>query len=279
MSEPVKSRFSTSGDRRGGSSYDRVARFYDYDMGLSAPEGDVAFYVKAAVRAGGPVLELGCGTGRISLPLVEAGCPVVGIDVSLPMLQQMSWKASHRLSSRSRSRLHWACMDMTHLGIEQSFDLVVCPYSAFTYLLTDEDQSRCLSGVRTLLSAEGRFILDVFIPRYEFLCEPDDRIIFDYRREVGGGQALERHKTIEKDKTAQVNCVTRYYRLLTSSGSLVEEFTTQECIRYFFHSELRLLLKQEGFEVLAEYGDFGEQPYRYEARMMVFVCKVGKQLA
>jgi len=257
-------------------SYDRVACFYDYDMGLNAAAGDVSFYVKAGLKATGKVLEVGCGTGRIALPLVEAGCQVLGVDVSVPMLQQMSQNALMRLLPSQRTRLRWACMDMKDLGISETFSLVLCPYSAFTYLLEEADRSKFLSRVSHLLSAGGRFILDVFVPRYEILCQQDEHILFDYRREVPGGLVLERRKTIQKDLTAQVNCITRYYKLLDTNGSVVEEFSTQESIRYWFQPELRLLLESHGLEVLAAYGDFDEEPYRYEAQMMVFVCQVRK---
>ena len=257
-------------------SYDRIARFYDHDMGLSAPAGDVAFYVNAGLEATGRILEVGCGTGRIALPLVEAGCQVLGVDVSLPMLKQMSQNAFARLSPSQQTQLSWACMDMKDLGISETFSLILCPYSAFTYLLEETARSRFLSGICRLLSAGGRFILDVFVPRYEILCQPDGCIFFDYRRDFPGGLVLERRKMIQKDLTSQVNYITRYYRLLDAKGSAVEEFSTQESIRYWFQPELRLLLEGHGFEVIAAYGDFDKQPYRYEAQMMVFVCQVRK---
>src|SRR5262245_18370730 len=188
-------------------------------MGLSAPAGDVAFYVKAGLRATGNVLELGCGTGRIALPLVEAGCQVLGVDVSLPMLKEMSQNALARLSPSQQTRLSWACMDMKDLGVSEKFSLILCPYSAFTYLLEETARSRFFSVIRRLLSAGGRLILDVFVPRYEILCQPDGCIFFDYRRDVPGGLVLERRKTIQKDLTSQVNYITRYYRLLKTNGS------------------------------------------------------------
>jgi len=257
-------------------SYDRIARFYDHDMGLNAPTGDVEFYVKAGLKSTSKVLELGCGTGRIALPLVEAGCRVVGVDVSLPMLKEMSQKAFARLPASQQTKLSSVCMDMKDLGISETFSLILCPYSAFTYLLEESDRSRFLSGVCELLSTEGRFILDVFVPHYEFLCQPDERVFFDYRRDVPGALVLERRKTIQKDLTSQVNYITRYYRLLDAKGSMIEEFSTQESIRYWFQPELRLLLEGHGFEILAAYGDFDNQPYHYAAQMMVFVCQVRK---
>ena len=128
-------RHGTASSAQHQFSYDLIARFYDHDMGLSAPAGDVAFYVKAGLEATGRILEVGCGTGRIALPLVEAGCQVLGVDVSLPMLKKMSQNAFARLSRSQQTRLIWACMDMKALGISETFSLILCPYSAFTYLV------------------------------------------------------------------------------------------------------------------------------------------------
>ena len=81
-------------------------------------------------------------------------------------------------------------MDMKDLGLSETFSLILCPYSAFTYLLAKLEEtarSRFFSGICRLLSAGGRFILDVFVPRYEILCQPDACIFFDYRRDFPGG--------------------------------------------------------------------------------------------
>lgn len=255
------------------SSYDRIATIYDQDMGRNVTGKDIDFYVQAGVKARGPVLELGCGTGRIALPLTQAGCTVVGIDSSLPMLQQMKRKAD-QLESREKRRLLISCMNMASLAFDSEFALILCPYSAISYLLDETDIENCLNDVRRCLMRSGRFILDIFVPRPDLLCLPDKLVIFDYRREIADGLFLERRKTIEKDLPARTNRITRYYRLIGHGGLVLEEFSTLETIRYYFQTELKLLLQSHGFEVLGEYGDFEGQPYHDQAQMMVFVCGV-----
>ena len=112
------------------SAYDLIAEYYDFDMGMNAPKNDVEFYVNWAAGRFGPVLELGCGTGRITLPMVQAGCTVLGIDLSIPMLRQLKTKAEFILSSEELSRLSLCCMDMRQLALDASFSLIICPYSA-----------------------------------------------------------------------------------------------------------------------------------------------------
>jgi SAM-dependent methyltransferase len=255
------------------NSYDRIAQLYDQDMGRNVSGKDIDFYVQAGVMAGGQVLELGCGTGRIALPLTQAGCTVVGIDISLPMLQQMKRKAD-QLNERERQRLLMSCMNMASLAFDSEFALILCPYSAISYLLDETDLANCLNAVKRSLKRSGRFILDIFVPRSDLLCLPDKQVFFDYRREISDGLFLERRKTIEKDHYARKNRITRYYRLIGQGGSVLEEFSTRETIRYYFQTELKLLLQSHGFEVLGEYGDFEGQPFHDQSQMMVFVCGV-----
>jgi len=102
---------------------------------------------------------------------------------------------------------------------------------------------------------------------------PDEHRFEDYRREIGRGLYLEREKRVRRDLTAQINVITRRYRVLNSEGLVVKHFSTEETIRYFFHEELKLLLESGGMEVIADLGDFEEGAYRYQSSTMVIVCR------
>ena len=253
--------------------YDLIADFYDEDMGRNNPGKDVSFYLDRATRVSGSILELGCGTGRITLPLVNQGCCVDALDASKPMLRVLERKAEQQLSVSERQRLtlHW--MDMRDLKLEKKFPLILCPFSAFTYLVEDEDQDQALRRIVDHLESGGAFILDAFVPHYEELVLPDEHVYFDYRRQLENGLVLEREKTIAKDLTRQINVVRRTYRFLGADGSVLKTVTTEERIRYRFRNEMVLLLQDHGFEVVEQYGDFEGRPYAYRAAMMVFVCK------
>jgi SAM-dependent methyltransferase len=257
----------------GISPYDLIAEFYDDDMGRNNPGKDIAFYLDRALRAGGSTLELGCGTGRITIPLINHGCRVDALDASEPMLHELKHKAERLLDSNSRQRLNLHWMNMRDFELGKKFPLIICPFSAFTYLVDEEDQVRTLRKILDHLEPHGLFILDVFVPHYEDLALPDDHVYFDYRRRLENGMILEREKTILKDRTRQINTVRRAYRFLQPDGSVQKILKTEERIRYRFHNEMLLFLKGRGFDVLEEYGDFEAGPYDYSAAMMVFVCK------
>lgn len=253
------------------NSYDLRARFYDVDMGANNSGADIGFYASQAKNASGPILELGCGTGRITLPLVQAGCQVLGLDSSSAMLHQLRSKAQAILTADERQRLHLVQADMRAFRFDRRFALVLCPYAAFNYLITTEDQASCLEGVRAHLPTGGRFLVDNFVPHYDLLCRPDGERMFDFRRPLGDGRFLERHKSIVKDRAAQVNVVTRYYRVLAEDDTELEALTTVDRIRYSFRFEMEHLLERHGFQVEAILGDYLGAPYSYEAQMMVFV--------
>lgn len=134
-----------------------------YDHVATGVEGDVAFYVAEAVAAGSPILELECGTGRILIPVAEAGVEIVGLDVSADMLALARAKlAASPAAVQGRVRLVHG--DMRTFELAQPFTLVTIPYRAFLHNLSADDQLRTLERARRHLADNGRLILNVFDP-------------------------------------------------------------------------------------------------------------------
>lgn len=226
-------------------SYDQIAAVYATDMGRSMPFDDVGFYRELAQRAGGPVLELGCGTGRILLPLLRAGLDVVGVDRSLPMLAQL-----RRDGADLAPRV--AQMDLRALALRGRFRLILAPYSLITYLTRPVDVDAFLTQVRELLDDDGELLLDAFIPRPVESFEDFRR---DYARAHGSG-TLERHKRIRQLDDG-CNRIERRYRLLDGVDQLSREFTTIEVIRPYAPQALREMLLRNGYRGCAEAFDYG----------------------
>ena len=224
------------------AAFDIIAEFYDDDMGRTNPGDDIVFYTKHALAGSGPVLELGCGTGRISLPLVRAGCQVAGIDVSRRMLEALRCKADALLTSPERPQLKVFCADMRAFELHTRFPTVICPFSAFNYLVEDRELESALACIRKHLAPGGSFVLDTFVPDPAVLARPDDYVYLDYRRTRPDGTVLQREKRIRKNLSEQVNLVERTYTLLTSDGSLLRRVVTRERIRYFYPTQLTSLL-------------------------------------
>lgn len=166
------------------AAYDAIASIYDADRGASMPFDDIGWYRALALAANGPVLELGCGTGRVLSALLAAGVDAVGVDRSGPMLRQA------RLSCRPTTPL--LQMDLRALALRGSFALALLPYSLATYLLDDGDWSALAAGLRATLRPGARVVVDAFIPQPRLA---GGGWLRDYARRVDG-QWLVRHKRI-----------------------------------------------------------------------------------
>lgn len=252
--------------------YDDIAAIYDDDMGKSAPEGDVAFYVRETAGVD-HVLELACGTGRITLPLLHAGRRVTATDRSEPMLEALERKARALPADPiAQGRLRVLRADMSELSLGERFGAVVCAYSAFTYLVDGEERRRALSAIRAHLREGGAFLLDAFVPDLGLLAVPDDHVFFDYRRTLEDGRVLEREKVVRKNVAPGINAVVRRYRIFDDHGELLREFSTESRIHPWEPDALRRELEAHGFHVDV-LGDFVEGAI--PNRMAAFRCRVG----
>src|SRR5205814_330060 len=148
---------SRSGQHTEVSAYDRIARLYD-PWSASVVE-DVDFYVAEAMRSGGPVLELGVGTGRIAVPIALAGVRVVGVDSSEGMIEVANERAQ-----LAGVELDLRYGDMRQPPVEETFPLVLLPFRTMLHMQTDADRRAALRAVRERLVEGGRFVFDVFTP-------------------------------------------------------------------------------------------------------------------
>src|SRR5690606_37852341 len=148
----------------------RVAEAYDAEIARldAVVREDVPFYVglaREAAAAGQTVLELGCGTGRVTIPIAEAGATVVGLDNAPAMLEVARRKAGDAANPR------WVLGDMADFRLEERFGLVIIPFRSFLLLLTVEEQKRCLACIREHLQPGGRLALNVFNPSILYIAD------------------------------------------------------------------------------------------------------------
>jgi SAM-dependent methyltransferase len=154
------------------SEYDSIARLYD-PWSVSVVE-DVDFYVEHARSAGGPVVELGVGTGRIAVPTAEAGVPVIGVDSSPGMLEVARLRAEE---AGVAPLLDLRLGDLRDPPVEERVDLVTCPFRALLHMHSDEERVRALRAARGLLNPGGLFVFDVFAPSRDDIEETHGRWI------------------------------------------------------------------------------------------------------
>ena len=228
------------------SAYDKIARLYD-PWSRSVVE-DVAFYVDEAVRSGGPVLELGVGTGRIAVPIAAAGIEVVGVDLSAGMLD-----VARERATLAGVRLDLRRGDMRQPPVEGAFPLVLIPFRSLLHMETDGDRRAVLRTVAGLLAPGGRFVFDVFTPGADDIAETHARWL---EREPG---IWERAEWNEETRTLIL-------RVRGTDGD------AEMSLAWLAVTEWKELLREEGFVVDAVYGWFDRSPWR-GGEDSVWVCR------
>ena len=244
-----------------------TARFYDaaYDRSAQLDGRDLAFYRALAHEGGGPVLELGCGTGRVLLEIAKQGFPCTGLDASQHMLARLRAK-----SAFPNLRLVHAPMQAFDLPGER-FGLIFSAFRAFQHLYTIEDQLACLECARRHLAPGGRLAFDVFAPRAARMALAEEPEAVDLRFELDGEQVV-RHVRVTRDPSVQIMQVHfRYERW--RAGSVVGNEQASFRMRWFWRYELEHLLARAGFGEVQIHGDFDRRPVSAESPAFVVVAR------
>ncbi|MGH3056743.1 MAG: class I SAM-dependent methyltransferase [Gaiellaceae bacterium] len=219
------------------SEYDAIAELYD-PWSRSVTE-DIDFYVAEARKAGGPVVELGVGTGRIAVPVAAAGVPVIGVDSSAGMLEVCRRRAEKAGVERL---LDLRLGDLRDPPVDARVRLVTSPFRALLHLDTDADRRAALTAAFGLLVPGGRFVFDVFAPSKEDVAETQ-------------GRWLEREPGIweRADWDLERRILTLHVR--------GHESETAMRLSWLPVDDWRALLEATGFEVVACYGWFDLSPH------------------
>jgi SAM-dependent methyltransferase len=219
------------------SSYDAIAALYD-PWSRSVTE-DVDFYVAEARKAGGPVVELGVGTGRIAIPTAQAGIRVIGVDSSPRMLELCGRRAKE---AGVAALLDLRQGDLQRPPVDERVPLVTSPFRSLLHLPSDAARRNAMAAVHALLEPGGRFVFDVFTPSREDVVETH-------------GRWLEREKGIWE--RAEWNIAERTLDLSVKGAA----GTTTMRLAWVSPDEWQKLLDGEGFDVEACYGWFDRRPY------------------
>jgi len=261
MSEKPKLRAFYEADSLHTEIYDALGP----SLVMGSPvEDDTDFYRRLARETGGPILEVGCGTGRVAAALAGDGHEVVGVDLSGPMLR-LAEQRREALSADVAARLSFHRADMRTLDLGRDFALIVTPARVFQFMLTSAAQREALAALRTHLRPNGRLVLDLFDPLL-------DRVVPSAEVTTRGGELI--HPTTgnrvtwaitgrRPDPARQLIVDDWTFSEIDASGEVLRTATEQLTLRWSLRSEMRLLFELVGFEVVADYGDFKGGPPAY----------------
>lgn len=234
---------------------------YDDENRLFEPAG--LFFRRVIQEVGQPVLDLACGTGRLTIPLAQEGFAITGLDIVPGMLDRAREKAGDL-------PIRWVEADARTFQLEQRF-MVIFACGFFQHLLERSYQEAVLRSVRSHLAPGGAFAFDLLFPHAGSLEEaPDERKWFSF--ENAQGQTVTVTGTDHYDPIRQVLTETAYRRWKDGNGQEIVRCAPLQ-LRLFFPQELEALLHYNGFEVIGRYGDYERKPLVPDDPMMLFVCR------
>ena len=251
------------------------ATYHPFLYDLTFPgsvRGDIDGYRGLARESGGPVLELGAGTGRITIPIAQDGLAIHAVDLDPGMLATLRQKAAAQPADVAE-RITITEGDMRSVQLDRRFSLAIIPFRAFLHNLTPEDQLACLRSVHGHLRAGGRLAFNVFHPSLEFMSrhvgpfENTWRLMATYPTPDGG--LVMRSETSKFDTPRQRLRALIRYDQFDASGVLTASYLEQLELAYLYPRDIRHLLEQAGFSEIRISADFDGRPFEHDTDELV----------
>lgn len=234
---------------------------YDYENKDFEPDG--LFYLSLAQQVDGPVLELGCGTGRVTIPLAQKGIDVTGLDIVPGMLARAQEKAADL-------PIQWIEADIKNFHLGNQFDLIYTTGSVFQHLVERSEQEMMLKCVREHLSTDGLFAVDLLFPSRNAMEDAEEKDWYSYVTDEG--QTIKVTGTDEYDPIKQIKHETAFRRWTDGEGREIVK-RARFSLRLIFPQEMEALLHYNGFSLLDVYGGWDRSPLAAESQNMIFICK------
>ena len=251
----------------GFEGWDDYAPFYDWENARTFRRRDVAFWRRMALDAGGPVLELGCGTGRIALPLGRAGVSLVGIDRSENMLQRARRRVRR---SRLTGRVQLIQGDVRSLPFRRRFSLVMAPYGILQSLLHERDLAATLAEIRRVLKPGGTFGLELVadLPSWE---EYRKRVSLTGWRGRRGGAHVTLVETVRQDRARRRTIFDQAFTERRGRQTRVHRFSL--AFRTLSVPQMSRRLEKAGFTITALLGDYRGGPWDARADAWIILAR------
>jgi SAM-dependent methyltransferase len=244
------------------------AALYDYEY--RRRRADITFYRELAKRRGGPILDLGCGSGRAAIPLARDGHHVFGIDQSPGMLAKLRARIAD-LPTAAAARIQVASGNLCTFDVPGKYNLVIAAFNVLEHLYTRGELAACLARVAAHLAPGGAFVFDVQMPDLAWLLrDPVKRWAKTRFTDPTTKRAMFYSTNHDYDPVGQIANIRLYYEPVDGKGGTRIVKLSQ---RKYFPAELEALVAHSGFRMVERYGDFAWQPLDATAESQVLVCE------
>lgn len=253
---------------QGWTGWDDYADFYDWENAQTLDRRDVKFWQGMAERARGPVLELGCGTGRVTIPVARTGARIVGVDRSSEMLGH-ALKRMRRVRSSARPSLLRGDIRFLPFGSSARFDLVMAPYGILQSLIRESDLKATLASVSRVLAPGGIFGVDLV---------PDLPVWKEYRNKVrfrgvrrGGASRITLVESVRQDRAKKLTLFDQEY--IEQRGRQRQSRRFRLVFRTLTVPQMTRRLEKAGFRIAAVLGDYGGEPWDPRADVWLILAQ------
>lgn len=237
------------------------ANIYD---GMNTNIADLQFYKRWLPQSkDARILELCCGTGRLTLPIAKDGYNICGVDYTSSMLEQAKIKAS-----KAGLKINFIEADIRTLNLQEKFDLIFIPFNSIHHLYKNEDLFKTLNVVRNHLKDGSLFLLDCFNPNIQYIVEGEkgQKVIAEYT--TNDGREVLIKQTMRYENKTQVNRIEWHY-FINGEFNSIQNLD----MRMFFPKELDSYLEWHGFNIIHKYGGFEEEAFNDNSEKQIFVCQ------
>ncbi len=246
--------------------YQNLVQYYDVENADLVE--DLAAYRLLSDRFGGPVLDVGCGTGRVSFDLAaKKGLSVLGVDSSEAMLQQ-----ARKCAEKCNLTIDWVKADIRTLALEKQFGVAIFAYNGFMHLLAQPDQIAALSRIYAHLKPGGGLVVDLPNPVEMFRADDTPGLVVERMfTDPATNEVVMQQSIAEVDRAEQIMHLTWVYDRIGSDGSVHRDLVPLQ-LRYTVAAELQLLLERVGFQVDMVCGDYEFSAYEEESPRLFVVA-------
>lgn len=251
------------------AEYDNFAWLYDIEYRNIVE--DISFYTELFKDIESPILELGCGTGRLLFPLATSGHKVSGLDISEKMLDIAKRKLKV-MYPELKGRVSFIKGDMRDFKIKDTFGGVLIAFNTFMHLLSIEEQDRCIENVYRHLETNGRLVVSVTNITPNLISSKNcyqHSLLFSIEEWQG---YLQKYETMIFDTVHQLIKFNIFYDLIDRSGK-VTRYVREMLLRYFYRYEMERLFLSHKFKIEALYGDYDFSSFKEESPYMIWVVK------
>lgn len=236
------------------------ANIYD---GLNTSLDDLEFYLDSFPRdKKNKILELCCGTGRLTLPIAQAGYSITGVDMTPSMLEKAKIKAHE-----AGLDIEYIEGDMRNLDLHMRYDIVFIPFNSIHHLYTNEDLIQTLKVVKKHLKKGGIFLMDCYNPNISLIAEGEKGFQEIAHYTTSDGRAIQIKQLMRYESKSQINRIEWHYKVNGNFDS-VQNLD----MRMYFPQELDFYLQSCGFKIRNKFGNFEGDAFQDSSEKQVFIC-------